>query len=390
MRPRVLCTFGGTAGRWGISGGDRHSLEVWRNWQRAGRAEITVCTSAFGADVCQKFEYDLAVERFEKHSKEVGPWRLEYVGRFLRQLRLVGRLGKVAWGYAASAYYYDVVPLGIMQLFARLKFAIVPVFHLVPGPNERGWSIQNIAAWVEQRVMLAILRVMRAAIIVDNDALVADLVGLGFRRRNVVLSGMGVPSRNSKSERAPESRGSFDCIYVGRLSVAKGVPLLLEAWSTVCKSMPEAKLALVGSRDSSLDTDAVLRGLGLSQGQVRVFEGLLDAEVQEMLRQAKCFAIASREEGYCLAMGEAMREGLPCVTFDLPAFRFAYPRGRVVVSRNTAGDFASAVFNLLNDRRLYEELAADIERYYSFCSWQEVGDELWKACVDLAREDRAV
>jgi glycosyltransferase involved in cell wall biosynthesis len=386
--PRILCTFGGTSSRWGISGGDRHSLEVWRNWQDAGRVEIIVCASAFGADVCQKFGYDLVLERFERRSKEVGPWRLEYVGRLVRQLRLLARMGTAAWGYSASAYYYDVVPLAIMQFFARLKFAIVPVFHLVPAPNERGWTVQNIAAWVEQRVVLRILRCMRVAIVVDNDRLLSDLVKLGFRRRNVILSGMGVPGHSSDLGRAQNDGVRFDCIYVGRLSAAKGVTLLLEAWSAVCKSMPGARLALVGSRDSSLDADAFVRSVGLSQEQAGLFEGLSDAEVQNMLRHARCFAIASREEGYCLAIGEAMREGLPCVTFDLPAFRFAYPYGRVIVSRNNVGDFAGAMRNLLNDQELYKRLVTDIRRHYSFRSWQEVAEELWNACAELADEER--
>ncbi len=299
---------------------------------------------------------------------------------------LVARMGRATWGYSASAYYYDVLPLALMQRVGRLRFLIVPVFHLIPGPNDRGWTPQNVAAWLEQRFVLMLVRRTKGAIVVDNDTLIGDLVRLGFKAPSIVLSGMGVPARVPPAAAMGECRAAFDCIYVGRLSTAKGVPLLLEAWSRVCKEMPGKRLALVGSRDSGLDLDDCIQRHGLSSAEAQIFEGLSDAEVQSMLRRSTFFAIASKEEGYCLAIGEAMREGLPCVTFDLPAFRFAYPYGRLVVSSGEAGDFAEAMRALLHERQLYDRLSADIARY-SFRSWGEVAEDLWNACLRRATEE---
>ncbi len=378
----ILCTFGGTVGQGGITGGDRYGLEVLDAWSRMGRARITIYTSTFGQEICKKFGYGLSPHTFEEISRPIGPWRLGYVARFLKQLVLLTRSEPASWGYAFAPFYYDTIPLVALRLLGRLRFLVVPVFHTTPPPSERGWSPQNVLAWLENRLMLLILRMVRATVVTDNAELVEAFVRLGFRRENLILSAMGVPEATSIGEGRVDEH--FDCIYVGRLARTKGVSLLLEAWSKVTKELPNARLALVGSRDANLELDQCLRNLSLDDGAVRIFEGLPDIQVRRVLRASTCAVTASPEEGYCLAVAEAMREGLPCVTFDLPAFRLIYPRGRLIVMERTGAAFAEGIRTLLSSSSLRQRLILDMQGFYDFKSWTDVANDLWERCVQVA------
>jgi glycosyltransferase involved in cell wall biosynthesis len=374
--------------RGSIAGGDRYGLEVLRAWEQSGVAAVEISASAFSNEINEMFGYCLPAVSFEAASHDVGAWRLEYVGRFLRQLKSVLRMPPAPWGYSFTPFYYDALPMVVLRLMGRVRFLLVPVFHTIPPPSERGWRAQNVAAWLENRIMLRILRAVGAQIIVDNVQLIDELVGLGFPRESVILSSMGVPRRHVVEGREEQVNAEhFDCIYVGRLASTKGVDLLLQAWSLVVKRITGARLALVGSRDANLDLESRMADLALTERDVQVFEGLSDAGVQSLLRRSKCFVTASFEEGYCLAVAEAMREGLPCVTFDLPAFKLVYPCGRLVVSERSASEFASAIVKMLGNETLRRELAAEVVAHYHFKKWSEVADDLWRKCTELCGDD---
>lgn len=380
---RILATFGGTSVAGGISGGDRYGLEIMNAWNRSGRGDVRLSTTTFGREICERFGYRLPLEVFERRSRPIGPWRLGYIARCLKQLRLLARCGAADWGYSFSPFYYDALPLVVLRVLGRVKFLIVPVFHLTPPPFERGWKPQNVPAWLENRLMLHVLRLTRSTIVTDNATVVADLVTLGFQRQNILLSAMGVVER--RCEDGVDEGEPLDCIYVGRLATTKGVELLLTAWSNVLKALPRARLALVGSRDADLDIDRCMENLDLPNDRVQVFEGLSDAQVQGLFKRSTCFATASPEEGYCLAVAEAMRDGLPCVTFDLPAFRLIYPHGRQIVMERTPEAFAQALVVLLCNEALRVRLISQIQEHCQFRSWSEVADDLLNRCIPAAR-----
>ena len=110
-----------------------------------------------------------------------------------------------------------------------------------------------------------------------------------------------------------------DCklvVSVGNLLAVKGHRTLIAAFAAVRARMPTARLAIIGGAAHEPDHPAKLaeqvRALGL--GDAVTFVGKLPPpEVVRWLRAADAFALASRREGCCNAVLEALATGVPVV-----------------------------------------------------------------------------
>lgn len=120
----------------------------------------------------------------------------------------------------------------------------------------------------------------------------------------------------AKFPAGPFPPSASDVLFVGRLSRAKGVDLLLESFAKV--RWPGAHLRLVGSRSEDLDVGAEVRRLGLSSrvtivGELRHGSDELSMEY----RGASCFVLPSRSEGFPTTVVEALLSGRPVVATDV-------------------------------------------------------------------------
>lgn len=98
----------------------------------------------------------------------------------------------------------------------------------------------------------------------------------------------------------------FRFIYVGNISVQKGVPLLLEAWRRLAPS--NAELWLVGSI-SRRATRLIPHLPGL-----RILGRVPGADIPYLMRQCDVFVFPSYFEGFGLVLLQAMACGLPVIT----------------------------------------------------------------------------
>lgn len=99
----------------------------------------------------------------------------------------------------------------------------------------------------------------------------------------------------------------FRVLYVGSISVRKGVRYLIEAFNKL--QHPRKELIIVGpmNKPSGLE--------GMRYGSNVVFRGVLKGEALEQAYQdADVFCLPSLEEGLALVLGEALSFGLPIIT----------------------------------------------------------------------------
>jgi PAS domain S-box-containing protein len=105
-------------------------------------------------------------------------------------------------------------------------------------------------------------------------------------------------------------------VYTGRLSRAKGLMTLIEAWQQLAARNRQAHLVLVGGGDRSFDNcEAQLRSYVASKGlQSRVtFVGHV-ADVSPYLAASDLFVQCSESEGFGVSLVEAMAAGLPSIS----------------------------------------------------------------------------
>jgi glycosyltransferase involved in cell wall biosynthesis len=105
-------------------------------------------------------------------------------------------------------------------------------------------------------------------------------------------------------------------VSMGRLTNQKGFDLLLKAFQQVVSKHPDWQLLIVGKGELREQLEKMRNDLGLSNRVV--FTGALSNPFA-VLKKAKLFVMASRNEGFPLAHGEALACGLPVIATDCPS-----------------------------------------------------------------------
>jgi len=104
-------------------------------------------------------------------------------------------------------------------------------------------------------------------------------------------------------------------LYAGRLSRAKGVLLLIDAWRELVARHPELYLVIVGKGKGSWDDceDELRRQVRAAALEESVrFVGETD-RVEHHMQAADLYVLPSEYEGFSLSIGEALACGLPPV-----------------------------------------------------------------------------
>ena len=118
-----------------------------------------------------------------------------------------------------------------------------------------------------------------------------------------------------------ESRpGPVHLLFVGRLTRAKGILDLLDAFERLTSRHSGVQLTLVGSTRFA-EEDIVERIMVLidrlgADGPLRLMSGLTNDELSTVFRSAHALVLPSYHEGYCVPVVEAMWAGAFPITYD--------------------------------------------------------------------------
>ncbi len=147
-------------------------------------------------------------------------------------------------------------------------------------------------------------------------------------------------------------------VSMGRLTEQKGFDLLLQAFHKIAPQYPDWQLLILGRGELREQLERMRDNLGLS-GQV-VFTGALSNPFA-VLKSAKLFVMASRNEGFPMAHGEALACGLPVIATDCPSGPSEMIRHHVdglLVPNQDVSAFAAAMASLMSDEPKRQRLAA--------------------------------
>jgi len=163
-------------------------------------------------------------------------------------------------------------------------------------------------------------------------------------------------------------------LFVGRLSAAKGVDVLIEAMSSVIEKHPEARLVFAG--DGVLRPDLTRRTSEL--GVSTLFTGHIEGRALAAAYQcADMVVLPARYEPTGMAALEAMTCGKPLVVSDVGAFRELVAEGAGLrVPAGQPKPLADAISRILNEPETARGLgAAAMERSTAF-TWDAAAERL--------------
>jgi glycosyltransferase involved in cell wall biosynthesis len=161
----------------------------------------------------------------------------------------------------------------------------------------------------------------------------------------------------------PPSQGSRDGIVrllsIGSVVPGKGYDVLVAAMASLT-DLPW-RLAIAGDRTRNLPTaarlDADIAGYGLCD-RVAVLGAVSRERIAELYMESDLFVLASRFEGYGMAIAEAIAHGLPVVSTTAGAIPDTVPAGTgILVPPDDPAALASAIRRLVEGPRERRRLA---------------------------------
>ena len=183
----------------------------------------------------------------------------------------------------------------------------------------------------------------------------------------IVVRDYGVPMQHISIVRpgndpGPQAVGSNDGVVrllsIGSVLPVKGYDLLIAALAGLDKMSWQLTIAGDRTRNpaaAQLDADVQAQGLG---NRVTVLGAVPPERVVELYLASDVFVLASRFEGYGMALAEAIAHGLPVVSTLVGAIPDTVPRGAgILVPPDDADALARALRRVIGDPAERQRLA---------------------------------
>ncbi len=353
------------------AGGFVHLVETARRWQGV---RVTVLGPANTEPLFRKYlklEAFIAIPSFGSGLSALS-MMLRSVASTLKVRRLRRECDVVL---ALSHSVPDVLPA---VLFGG-RHAAVQLWHFIGNPFERGGNpMRNLLAYGNERVGRLLAWRCRGFIL--GSKTLEREIGAEHRAFTYITT-------NGVDEGLPAvSQARSGSVFVGRLHPAKGLDDLLEGWSKVQLSLPGERLTIVGKGTPSyrarLERSIDERNM---RNVIAIRDDVGNHEKLSILAAAKLFVFPSREEGWGIALAEAMALGLPCVTYQLPPFADIFPRGRLDAAVGDPTTFAANVVLLLEDSERWNALSAQALEQATDFKWSRAAETELGALRDIAR-----
>jgi glycosyltransferase involved in cell wall biosynthesis len=345
-RPRFLLTF--LAWATGVSGGDRHLLEVAARWREHVDVAAIAPPEAFETirvflDDVRAYELGSAGPR----QSNLGPMlALEYMRR--AATAAVRELPVADVVVAASHFTPDASALA--SSVRRGAFGVSYVYHLVAG--RAGRSPRTLWSKADERVGLGLLQRFAGAVFVSNSDVAATLARRGFEP---IRTAMGVDFSSFRPT-APETLPP-QAAFVARMAHTKGVTDAIRAWALVRQAVPGARLRMVGDGPELERAAALADQLGVSDAIE--WRGFISEpeKIREILSESRLLLAPSYEEGFGISVCEALAGAVPVVAYRLPVLDELFGSAYLGARTGDVAGLAQHAIQVLADDAVAETLS---------------------------------
>jgi len=282
---------------------------------------------------------------------------------------------------------YDVVLEDINKLpFFMPLYVKVPVVPVIP--HLFGTTVFREANWLIGSYVVAFEKLI-PAVFRDNRFIVIspstrdDLVARGVPadRIEVILCGL---DHGRYRDLGLERYERPTIVHLGRLRKYKSVEVAMKAMETVRRSVPEARLLIVG--DGPWRPRLEEYAGELAMGDAIQFTGYLGGdELVEMLNRAHLLFNPSPKEGWGLTVVEANACGVPVVASDRPGLRDSVVDGETgyLVPYGDPVAFGEKAVSLLSDGALWRGMSESAVRRTGELTWERCARETERFLLDV-------
>ncbi len=211
-----------------------------------------------------------------------------------------------------------------------------------------------------KKVLLGrILRGAAAVVVPTQDYRAIINEKYGVPRERVVVIRNGTDHRIAHLARTlPGPEREKRLLFVGRLSVQKNIPLMLDSIAAFLRRSDQtATLRVVGDGPERSRMVSAIERLGLT-GAVTLLGTLRGPDLEAQYEDADALILTSTYESFGLSLVEAMTKGLPIITVKIPAVRNVVSDGvNGLLAEQNPEAVAEVIHRLFTDPGLYSAIS---------------------------------
>lgn len=356
-----------------ISGGDQVLIQVFKRIRHYFSA-VYCYTSEDGRTIIENeveaLKYIISPRWFDRLSLLIS-----YVLRTLKTLGSL-RVRSIDIIYVGSDFFPDVIPATLYKALNPKAKWIQCIFHIYPEWRTRpGSKVRNFVGFYLQR--FSFLLAKRAdVVIILNSQIREDLIKMGFDRKRLFINPPGIDYWYLKDLRTLPDTATYDGTFLARLNPSKGIFDLIEIWGRVVQQLPAARLAVIGggSAETTARLNAIIAESGL-ETKIDVLGFLEKAKAFSIIKKSKVFLFPSHEEGFGIAVAEAMACGTPVVSWDLAVYSDVFGDYTIRVPDNDFSAFANAVVQLLLTETKTRSVARRAQDFVKEYDWDSIANK---------------
>ncbi len=235
---------------------------------------------------------------------------------------------KFTYIYSSSDFFPDVFPSSFNSFLNPKSTWIQVIHHLYPKWTSRpGNIIYSFFGFYLQKLSLNLIQKCNKIICVNND--LHSLFLKKFKKQKIIVVNGGIDleriSKIKKKINYKKLKKKYTAVYLGRLKPSKGIFDLPKIWKIVNKHQPGSKLILIGE-GSSKDKNKLKKLISKEKlEKLIIVKGFLsDQEIVKIFYQSEVFIFPSREEGFGMAILEALCCDLQVIVWNLKVFTSVY------------------------------------------------------------------
>jgi glycosyltransferase involved in cell wall biosynthesis len=361
-------------------GGDYHMLRVLKIWGKNHQISLIMPKLGYEFTVSMLSEKaPIYISSYE--SEELRDLRAVVKAYVLRSVKsLFVKVKKYPDIIISSSHlFYDVFPaIFLNKHYNNKSKVVVYIFHLFSSSRSYTEGVWNILSLLSERISLFLCK-KADLIFVDNNIIKIALVNKGFTDEKIFVTRNGIEYNFISSVKQGDKK--FDGCFCGVLDKRKGVYDLLDIWQKVITRFPAAELVVIGQGPESARLTKEIKNKKL-QTNITLAGYLPEDQKILIMKSSKTFIFPSYEEGWGIALSEAMACGLPAVCYRLAAYD-VFGDGIVKVDVGNKETMADAVIDLLSNQAKQKNLGDRAKEATRSLDWDDIAAEEFREISKL-------